>query len=196
MEYTTGYEFWNSLAMQFGGEAVDVANRYLDLPMKSGDTEELQFRKELYSAVSQTANLKEKAEITKEYKLTATTQKSYYGKAVVIERSGKTQLKSYSTIVCEVDPDGNFYKLWNGYSRTTMNHINDFRRLFSLAPLYKKEWDKLPCESTRKYKLTFNNIFRSWNCTTIFDNALDAHNYGCELCDRNNHRIQYSVSEI
>ena len=53
------------------------------------------------------------------YDLPATTQKDYYGKAVVIEDGGNTILKSYNTLVCSIDADGNFHRHWYGYSRTT-----------------------------------------------------------------------------
>lgn len=68
----------------------------------------------------------------KSFNLPATTQKDYYGKAVVIEDGGNRLLKSYSTIVASIDKDGNFHRHWYGYSRTTMNHIRDFCRLFNI----------------------------------------------------------------
>lgn len=48
-------------------------------------------------------------------------------------------LTSYYTDVARVDSDG-FHKLWNGYSVTTLKHVNIFRALFGLAALNKKEW--------------------------------------------------------
>lgn len=55
-------------------------------------------------------------------------QKSFYGKAKVMhdEETGIVQLKSYDTIVCMIDNFGKFHKLWNGYSATTMKHVQSF----------------------------------------------------------------------
>lgn len=114
----------------------------------------------------------------KETKLNATTQKSYYGKAVIIDdENGVFALRSYDTIVCRYDSNtGVFTRLWGGYSRTTANHVNDFRRHFGLAPLCKKEWEKIPVEgeSGERYKVEFSNGFVSWVAGVIFDNEDDA----------------------
>lgn len=69
--------------------------------------------------------------------------KSYYGKAKVIEAGGVKYLKSYDTVVCVVTADGEFIRLWEKYSPTTLNHVNDFRALFGFECLNKKAWDKL-----------------------------------------------------
>lgn len=53
-------------------------------------------------------------------------------------------LQSYYTDVCKIvfDADGGktFVPLWNGYSATTMKHINRFRALFGMPALSKREW--------------------------------------------------------
>ena len=77
------------------------------------------------------------------FSLQATTQKSYYGKAVVTEIGDNYYLLSYDTIVCKYTKEREFKRMWNGYSRTTMNHINDFRKLFGLERITKKEWEKM-----------------------------------------------------
>lgn len=61
------------------------------------------------------------------YELTPNNgRKSFYGKARVIEReNGDIELLSYDTIVARVR-QGRFEKLWDGYSMTTMSHINAF----------------------------------------------------------------------
>ena len=80
--------------------------------------------------------------------LRATTQRSYYGKAKVLtHEDGTLELQSYETIVCKVTPNGEFIRMWGGYSRTTANHINDFRKLCGLPALNKKAWEALPCEN-------------------------------------------------
>ena len=76
-------------------------------------------------------------------------QKSFYGRAkciVTLTKAGSSAfyLLSYSTIVC-LYTNGKFYKLWNEYSRTTMNHINAFRYMAGLENLSKNEWLDLPC---------------------------------------------------
>lgn len=53
-------------------------------------------------------------------------RRSYYGKAVVRESNGTKTLYSYDTPVCQITPEGEIVRLWPGYSRTTMRHINEF----------------------------------------------------------------------
>ena len=129
----------------------------------------------------------------KETTLKATLQKSYYGKAKVIEREGETFLKSYETEVAKIDKGGNFVKLWNGYSCTTMNHINDFRTLYGFDTLNKKGWDSLPCANDEKYRLEFDNGFVSWTPSTTFDNEEDAEEWGEKVAEAHNYRVGYSV---
>ena len=54
-------------------------------------------------------------------------QKSFYGKAKLIETPTKKYLLSYSTLVCYWNEENaTFCKLWDDYSVTTMKHINRF----------------------------------------------------------------------
>lgn len=54
-------------------------------------------------------------------------RKSFYGKATVIYTPDNCKyLRSYNTIVCYVDAFGIFHRTWDGYSATTMRHINSF----------------------------------------------------------------------
>lgn len=70
-------------------------------------------------------------------------RKSFYGKARVIEQdNGDIELISYNTIVARIH-DGKFQRLWDGYSQTTMNHINSFVRSFGIAYGGKAWWDSL-----------------------------------------------------
>ena len=140
-----------------------------------------------------------------EFKLDATTQKSYYGKATVIKSGdinldplAKASLKSYDTIVCEYDPHtGEFSRLWGGYSRTTANHINDFRRMYGLAPLNKKAWESLPVKggNGERYKVEFSNGFVNWTAGAIFDNRADAETFAESVCESRNWRVWYGVVE-
>ena len=82
----------------------------------------------------------------KTFELKATTQKSYYRKAFVLQdASGNVFLQSYDTIVCGI-VNGKFVRYWNDYSVTTMNHINDFRKLYSIPKMNKKAWINTPVE--------------------------------------------------
>ena len=80
------------------------------------------------------------------YELTPSSHdrvKSFYGKAKVIEKDGETILQSYDTIVCKIDKNGKLVRMWNGYSATTMRHINAFIELFEISGGSKKWWDSL-----------------------------------------------------
>lgn len=74
-------------------------------------------------------------------------RKSFYGKALVYEADDGTRtLRSYGTAVCQLLPDGKFRRMWNGYSATTMRHINAFLYLYSAPGGGKAWWDKINCE--------------------------------------------------
>lgn len=75
------------------------------------------------------------------------SHKSFYKKASVIIRSnGDKILRSYTTNVAKIDSNGNFHKLWNGYSATTMRHINSFCDTYGINGKGKKWWDSLTTE--------------------------------------------------
>lgn len=70
-------------------------------------------------------------------------RKSFYCKAVVIEKdNGDIDLKSYHTVVCGIR-NGRFIKFWNGYSVTTMRHINAFLGAYGIEGGGKKWWESL-----------------------------------------------------
>lgn len=70
-------------------------------------------------------------------------RKSFYGKAAVIEKdNGDIELKSYDTIVARIR-NGKFERLWNGYSATTMNHINSFIDVYGISGGGKAWWTSL-----------------------------------------------------
>lgn len=91
--------------------------------------------------------------------------KSFYGKARVMEcTNGETLLQSYDTIVCKLDADGNFVRLWSGYSATTQRHVNSFLQLYRLDELQgKANWDKLPVASPRRphSDMTWQDSYRA-----------------------------------
>lgn len=74
----------------------------------------------------------------------ADSRKSFYGKATVVEWNGEKVLVSYETPVCKIDAAGRFVRLWNGYSATTMRHVNSFNRLFGINQGGKAWWNKQP----------------------------------------------------
>lgn len=79
------------------------------------------------------------------------SRKSFYGKARVIECSnGEKLLQSYETIVCKIDASGRVIRLWEGYSATTMRHINSFLSFYGIPEGGKAYWDKLPIEHEHK----------------------------------------------
>lgn len=68
-------------------------------------------------------------------------RKSFYGKAQVFEyKNGDKVLKSYNTFVCKIDKNGTFYRLWDGYSATTMRHVNAFLTFFDIPGGGKTWW--------------------------------------------------------
>lgn len=73
-------------------------------------------------------------------------RKSFYVKAIVTEENGNKILTSYTTDVARIDAQGHFARLWNGYSATTMNHVNSFRIMNGLNPISKKEWESMVTE--------------------------------------------------
>ena len=78
-------------------------------------------------------------------------RKSFYGKAQVVQTNEGQYLRSYDTYVCFLGNNHNFVKLWDGYSATTMRHINSFMQYCSLPYGGKSWWDKL--EVVKKYAL-------------------------------------------
>lgn len=74
-------------------------------------------------------------------------RKSFYGKAKVIESKEGRYLQSYDTIVCFLSYGGTFIKLWDGYSVTTMRHVNSFMCFVGWSECGGKSWwDSLEVE--------------------------------------------------
>ena len=72
-------------------------------------------------------------------------RKSFYGKAIIIEKdNGEKILQSYETKVCKITSEGEFVRMWSGYSATTMRHVNSFVQLFNIARGGKAWWDAQP----------------------------------------------------
>ena len=86
-------------------------------------------------------------EMRQEYKEIKATKKAFVlddfgGRALVIPTESGYILKSYYTNVCEIK-NNKFIKLWQGYSNTTLKHINIFRSFLGLSGLSKREWIEL-----------------------------------------------------
>ena len=74
-------------------------------------------------------------------------RKSFYGKAKIIYNdNGEIYLKSYDTEVCKIMPGGVFVRLWNGYSATTMRHVNAFVDYFHIPGGGKAWWMQQPVQ--------------------------------------------------
>ena len=131
--------------------------------------------------------------------LKATTQKSYYGKAHYYEYCGVSFLRSYDTTVCRII-DGKFERLWSGFSKTTLNHINDFRKLYDLPPLRKAEWLALPCDNSdgKQYRIVAYGPFgNNTRFGTIFSSYAEAEEFSEKLRSRNPYYIGfYDIEEV
>lgn len=62
---------------------------------------------------------------------------------VYTNAAGERVLRSYYIDVCKINKHGKFTRLWSGYSVTTMNHVNEFRKMNGLNTINKKEWQAL-----------------------------------------------------
>lgn len=125
-------------------------------------------------------------------------RKSFYKKATIITNGDTITLHSYDTDVCSYNlKTHTFKKLWNGYSRTTMEHINEFCNQYDLATFNKKQWDAYPCDNKEKYKVIANHVLGcKYKPTTTFDNYDDAEEYANKLNERSNGLWYYGVEEI
>lgn len=63
-------------------------------------------------------------------RMTVTTKIDGYSERAAIitdNENNEKYLLSYNTIVAYLDKNGNFHKTWDGWSSTTMKHIEMFR---------------------------------------------------------------------
>ena len=66
------------------------------------------------------------------------------GKPWSICHNGYCYLFSHSTKVAKFNlKDGKLVRLWDGYSQTTMRHINEWLRLHWLPTITKKQWEEM-----------------------------------------------------
>lgn len=63
--------------------------------------------------------------------------------------NNKVFLQSYYTEVLMLDlEEKSLYKLWSGYSATTLKHINLLCKMFDFPTFNKKEWEKMKVDKT------------------------------------------------
>lgn len=84
-------------------------------------------------------------EMRKEYKELkknrgAFTLDGFGNRALVIPTNNGYILQSYYTEVAEIRNTGEFIKLWDGFSVTTLKHINAFREFAGMDTISKREW--------------------------------------------------------
>ena len=91
-------------------------------------------------------------ENVKFFELPSISQKSFYGKANILElKNGQKYLISYRTVVCMINRLGHVKRFWGGYSVTTMKHINEFLLFYGVPGGGAAWWRGLPIENKRKY---------------------------------------------
>lgn len=71
------------------------------------------------------------------------SHKSFYGKArVKVLDDGSKVLYSYGTPVCKLSVSGRVFRMWGGYSATTMRHVNSFLEDNGAEGGGKAWWDR------------------------------------------------------
>lgn len=70
------------------------------------------------------------------------------GRAIIkLDNNRNPVLQSYYTDVCRFDlKERKFIKTWNGFSVTTLKHVNIFRQFLGLKAISKREWIELATE--------------------------------------------------
>lgn len=68
-------------------------------------------------------------------------RKSFYGKAVVIEKDGVKKLYSYDTLVAKIGKKGKA-EVYNLQSQTTLRHIKEFLKQNNIFADTKKQIEK------------------------------------------------------
>lgn len=71
--------------------------------------------------------------------------------ALIINDGICDMLVSYETVVCKVLKDGTFIRTWEGYSQTTMKHVNQFREMCGLPKINKAIWEKMNVQETEEF---------------------------------------------
>lgn len=72
---------------------------------------------------------------------------SFYGKAIVVQDMTGWTLYSYGTAIVRIS-NGKAARLWDGYSATTMRHIQAFCDKYGVYCGGKKWWEGVPTNYT------------------------------------------------
>ena len=126
-------------------------------------------------------------------------QKSFYKKAYTTKEGIYTCLYSYDTLVMVKTKSGYFYRVWGGYSKTTLEHIKAFMN-YNIS---KKEWLEMGCINPKtfelvekeRYKITFYNPFTEYTPALIFDDYESALEYAEDLICKWDYRFVYQITE-
>ena len=157
------------------------------------------------------------------------TQQSFYGKAhYTYSNDGQVvYLKSYTQIVAVyVRATRKLYRTWDGYSATTLRHVNAFLAECNartdwmehtaprtVGPLSKRDWlaltphavedinyamdTSIPTDPVISYEVRMTDNHNGHSLLEdIFDNRTDANAACDELCDTAPHGTSYYVREV
>lgn len=128
-----------------------------------------------------------KTELSPKY----SNQVSFYKKAYVIENGDYYELQSYNTIVLKMHKyTKKLIPLWDGYSRTTMTHINEFLMQNGLPTMSKKEWLS-QFENNIKYQVFGTNGFCRYKSPSLFASENEAQNFIDMYLGKNNFWYYY-----
>ena len=109
-------------------------------------------------------------------------QKSFYKKAfVTTDEFGNKYLTSYKTVVAMIGKSGTQSRCWNGYSRTTLEHV----KAFFGRNISKKEWDEMEVvnpetgeiskpDKDSQYRVVATNGFVTYSPQARFASAAEA----------------------
>lgn len=87
-----------------------------------------------------------------------TNQKSFYKKALVYaDGKGNFALQSYETIVAVIIK-GKMFRTWQGYSKTTQIHINEFTNQILNKDCFKHDYLNLPYKKLEYISTYINNL--------------------------------------
>ena len=90
----------------------------------------------------------EKTVKNKYYPIPSDGRKSFYEKAKVkLYTDGTSILYSYDTKIIYKDENGQYWRLWDGWSATTGRHIKSF------CGMNKKQYESLPLRYFKLYEL-------------------------------------------
>ena len=71
--------------------------------------------------------------------------------ATKILKGGFIMIINKNNLFCDTDAvavveNGKLVRYWNGYSATTIKHINQVLEELNLPKITKKDWEELPCD--------------------------------------------------